>query len=195
MLDITEETDFLFNRSFQKNAVETGNLAKSLIEGQKKAGIFTAVKHFPGYGGISFNPKESLAKTEMLPETSQFKKAIEANPEFLMTANIVYKNLDPNLSFTFSSTAIQFLKDNLGSEIIIISDDLAQKYLLANFSLKDIIIKPVQAGVNLLIFSGWEIAVPEGLNVFFDAFKKGEISQAKIKEAISKIIKIKESLM
>jgi len=195
LLDITEETDFLFNRSFQKNAAETGNLAKSLIEGQKTANILTAVKHFPGYGGISFNPEETLAKTETLPEIFQFKKAIEANPEFIMTANMVYKNLDPNLLFTFSPTAIQFLKDNLGSEIIIISDDLAQKYLLANFSLKDIIIKPVQAGVNLLIFSGRAISVSEGLDVFFDTFKKGGFSQAKIKEAISKIIKIKEKLM
>ena len=195
LLDITEETDFLFNRSFQKNAAETGNLAKSLIEGQKTANILTAVKHFPGYGGISFNPEETLAKTETLPEIFQFKKAIEANPEFIMTANMVYKNLDPNLLFTFSPTAIQFLKDNLGSEIIIISDDLAQKYLLANFSLKDIIIKPVQAGVNLLIFSGRAINVSEGLDVFFDTFKKGGVSQSKIKEAISKIIKIKERLM
>ena len=195
LLDITEETDFLFNRSFQKNAAETGNLAKSLIEGQKTANILTAVKHFPGYGGISFNPEETLAKTETLPEIFQFKKAIEANPEFIMTANMVYKNLDPNLLFTFSPTAIQFLKDNLGSEIIIISDDLAQKYLLANFSLKDIIIKPVQAGVNLLIFSGRAISVSEGLDVFFDTFKKGGVSQAKIKETISKIIKIKERLM
>ncbi|MCX6758969.1 MAG: hypothetical protein NT012_00140 [Candidatus Nealsonbacteria bacterium] len=195
LLDVTEETDFLFNRSFQKNAARTGNLAKSLIEGQKTANILTAVKHFPGYGGISFNPEETLAKTETLPEIFQFKKAIEANPEFIMTANMVYKNLDPNLLFTFSPTAIQFLKDNLGSEIIIISDDLAQKYLLANFSLKDIMIKPVQAGVNLLIFSGWEISVSEGLDIFFDTFKKGGVSQSKIKESLSKIIKIKERLM
>ena len=162
--------------------------------GQKGAGILTAIKHFPGYGQVTFSPEEKLAERETLPEISQFKKAMEANPEFVMTANLIYKNLDSSLPFTFSPQALQFLKNNLGSEILIISDDLAQDYLLEKFSLKEIVTKPVQAGLDLLIFSGWEIEVADGLDAFFEAFRKGEISQTKVNTAVSKIIQLKQKL-
>jgi beta-N-acetylhexosaminidase len=187
VLDITKEGDFLFNRSFQKNPTETGLLAKSLILGQKEAGILTAIKHFPGYGGIPFSPEGKLAELEILPEISQFKIAMEANPELVLTSNALYQNLDPLLPFSFSPTAIQFLKNNLGSEILIVSDDLAQNYLLENFSLKEVMTKPILAGVDLLIFSGWEIETSKGLETFFNAVKNGEIPPAKIKEVTTKI--------
>lgn len=195
VLDITSQGDFLFNRSFQKNPEETGILAKSLIEGQKTAGVFTAIKHFPGYGGISFNPESSLAELDNAPEISQFKKAMEANPEFVMTSNVIYKNLDPNLPFTFSPDAIKFLKDNLGQDILIVSDDLAQNYLLEKFTLKDIVLKSIEAGVDVLMFSGWQIEPARALDVFYKTFRDGEILQAKINERISKIIKLKQNLL
>lgn len=194
VLDIVSQEDFLYNRTFKKNPIETGELAKSLILGQKGAGILTAIKHFPGYGEVISSPEEKLAERETLPEISQFKKAMEANPEFVMTANLIYKNLDSSLPFTFSSQALQFLKNNLGSEILIISDDLAQDYLLEKFSLKEIVTKPVQAGLDLLIFSGWEIETSEGLDAFFEAFRKGEISQVKVNTAVLRVIKLKEKL-
>lgn len=194
LLDEIKEGDFLFNRSFQKTPVETGSLAKSLIEGQKEAGILTAIKHFPGYGGIDFNPEGKLAEKETVPEISQFKEAMESNPELVMTANVIYKNLDETLPFTFSSNAILFLKNNLGGNVLILSDDLAQNYLLEKFSLKDILKKPIQAGVDLLIFSGWQIEVSKGLEEFFASFRQGELSESQLEAAISRIIQLKENL-
>ena len=195
VLDTTKEGDFLFERSFKKPAAETGELAKSLILGQNTAGIFTALKHFPGYGDIAFNPEEKLAERETLPEISQFKIAMAANPEFIMTSNVIYKDIDPSLPFTFSSEGIQFLKDNLNSEVLIISDDLAQNYLLEKFSLKDLFGKSISAGVDLLIFSGWEADVEQALDVFFTSFEGGDFSQEKIEEALSRIINFKQSML
>lgn len=195
ILDLTNEGDFLFNRSFQKSAEEIGNLAKALVLGQKETGILTAIKHFPGYGGISFNPEEKLATTEKTPEISQFKKAIEANPEMVMVSNAVYQEIDPSLPFAFSPQAIQFLKNNLGSEILIISDDLSQNSLLENFTLKEIITKPIEAGIDVLIFSGWRSPVAEALEIFSEAVKNGEISEEKINQLVSKIIQLKKELL
>lgn len=195
VLDITKEEDFLLNRSFQKNSKTSGILAKFLILGQKAAGALGVIKHFPGYGGVTFDPEANLAKVEIIPEISQFKEAMKANPEFVMTANVVYKNIDPSLPFTFSPKAIQFLKDNLGSEVLIISDDLAQNYLLENFSLKEVVTKPIQAGIDILIFSGWEVEIEKGLEAFYQAFENGEIPEKKVKEAILKIIQLKRILI
>ena len=195
LLDITKEGDFLFNRSFQKSPSETGNLAKSLVVGQKETGILTTIKHFPGYGGISFSPEEKLVSIEKTPEISQFKKVMEANPKMVMVSNAIYQEIDPSLPFVFSPRAIQFLKNNLGSEILIISDDLSQNSLLKNFSLKEIVTKPLEAGIDILIFSGWQSPVTEALETFSQAVKNGEISEEKINQAVAKIIEIKKELL
>ena len=195
VLDTTKEGDFLYERSFKKPATEAGELAKSLILGQNTAGILTALKHFPGYGDIAFNPEEKLAEKETVPEISQFKIAMAANPDFVMTSNVIYKNIDSSLPFTFSTEGIEFLKNNLGSDVLIISDDLAQDYLLEKFSLEELFQKSISAGVDLLIFSGWEADVKEALEVFFTSFQSGNFSKEKIEEAVSRIINFKQGML
>jgi len=193
LLDLSQEGDFLYSRSFQKSAQETGELAKALIQGQKTTDILTAIKHFPGYSTISANPEEVLSKTATTPETSQFVKAMEANPQLIMAANVIYQDIDPLLPLIFSASGIQFLKEKLGANSLIISDDLDQNSLLENFTLKEIVTKPIEAGVDLMIFSGWRNPTQTGLDAFWSAFEKDEISKTKVREAISKIINFKQN--
>lgn len=194
LLDYMKEEDFWFNRSFQKSPQLSGELAKSLILGQKEAGILTAIKHFPGYVNIPFNPEVKLA-TVLTPEISQFKKAMEAKPELIMVSNTVYTDIDSLLPFTFSQKGIQYLKTNLDSEALIISDDLAQNSLLEKFSIKEIVTKPIKAGVDMLIFSGWGAPVNQALDSFLTAAINKEVSETKIDIAVSKIIQLKETLL
>ncbi len=195
VLDIASSGDFLFDRSFQKPAGETGELSKSLISGQKTAGILTCMKHFPGYGGISSSPEEELGVLPKTPEISQFKKAAEANPEIIMTSNLIYQQIDSSLPFPLSAKAIRYLKDNLGQEILIVSDDLDQNSLLEKFSLKDIVKKPVEAGVDILIFSGYRLPAEKGLDEALQAAQNKEISLEKIDKAFSRIIQLKQKLL
>jgi len=196
LLDTASSADFLFSRSFQRPASEIGELAKSLILGQKAAGVLTAVKHFPGYSGISFNPEEELGVRAEVPEISQFKKAMTASPELIMTSNVIYQEIDSSLPFTFSAKAIQYLKNNLGSEeILIISDDLDQNSLLKKFSLKEVVTKPVEAGVDILIFSGYRLGVEKGLDEFIKASENGGVSKEKIEIAFSRISQLKQRLL
>ncbi len=195
LLDITKATDFIFERSFQKDSKTTGDLAKALIQGQKEAGIFVAVKHFPGYGDIPFNPEEKLAALEKIPEISQFQKTTEAFPEMIMASNVIYEELDENLPFSFSEKGIQFLKNNIKGNYLIISDDLSQNSLLAAFSLREIVTLPIRAGVDILIFSGWRVSVTEGVFALREAVENGEISEKRINQSVLKIIKLKQNLI
>lgn len=194
VLDWTVSGDFLFERSFQKPIEATGELAKSLISGQKSEGVASAMKHFPGYSGINFNPENTLAELEAVPEINQFKKALEANPEFVMTSNVVYKEVD-SLPFSLSAKAIDFLKNNLGENILVMSDDLAQDSLIKNYSLREIMAKPIEAGVDMLIFSGYKVPVEQGLDEFLKAYKNNQISKAKAERAISRITRLKQNLL
>jgi beta-N-acetylhexosaminidase len=74
--DFVSQGDYLYSRSFQRTPQKNGTLAEGLILGQKEAGILSTLKHFPGYGGISFNPEtEIIPVLDKVPATYQFKKS------------------------------------------------------------------------------------------------------------------------
>ena len=184
VLDSSERpTDFLYERSFQKNQEELVSSAKALILGQKTAGILTAIKHFPGYGGIFPNPEKNLNILAHLPEISQFQAVMEANPSLIMVASVVYPIIEDNLPFAFSENGIAFLKNKLGDGPLVITDDLSQDVFSKNFSLKERTTMPLAAGVDILLFSNWEAGI-------IDAIK--DIPEEIINKAALKIIKLKQ---
>ncbi len=193
LLDEIGENDFIFNRAFQENQNKTSELAKELIRGQREAGILTCIKHYPGYGGVTFHPEDNLGERKILPDTGAFKEVMDQSPEFVMTANVVYKELG-DLPFTFLKKGVDLIKKELGDSVLVMSDDLDQYSLLNNYSLEDIVIKPVEAGVDILIFSGWRLPAKDGVKALLFAVKDGKIEEEKIDQAVERIIEIKEKL-
>ncbi|MCX6764957.1 MAG: hypothetical protein NT148_00220 [Candidatus Nealsonbacteria bacterium] len=179
VLDDAVKGDFVYDRTFQRSLSESGDMAKSMVSGYKLSKVFSCLKHFPGYVGITFNPEDKLAAIDKIPEISQFKKAAEANPEFIMISNVVYKELNQTLPFSFLKSGIDFLKTNISGGYIVISDDLSQY-------------STINAGIDMLIFSNWRKDSKEGIDAFKKAVEEGKVSQDRINEAVSKIVKLKQ---
>lgn len=198
VLDITQKSDFLYNRSFQRSPEITGDLSKGLILGQKDSGIFTTIKHFPGYGGISFNPETvKIPIVSQIPEVSQFQKAMEAQPELIMTASVIYSEIDEKLPFTLSLNGIRFLKEKIKGDFIIISDDLSSKVLRENFSSENQIILGKKAGVDILLVVGWNQLHQDQLDAFntlLKAVQEKEVDEKQINDSVFKIIKLKQKI-
>lgn len=194
LLDESSAGDFIFERTFKQDAEKTGELAAELIKGQKEGGILTTIKHFPGYGGIKFNPEDKLATINQIPEFYQFKTAAQSGPEMIMVVNVICKEIDPEVPLTFSRKAIDFLKKEVSGDYLIISDDLSQYSLLNNFTLTDIVSLPIKAGVDILIFSGWRIEAEKGPDSLRKALQEGKISEKEIDDKVLKIIKLKEKI-
>ncbi len=194
LMDNASRDDYIYNRSFQKDPELTGEIGKSLILGQQEAGIFSAIKHFPGYTGMATNPEEKLMIAPSFPIIVQFEEALKVEPAFVMTSNAIYEDIDSRLPFTFSETAIDYLKDNLGRRILILSDDLSQNSLLNSYTLKEIVANPINAGVDLEIISGYRSSVNEALDAFLNAVNDQEVSLEKIDKAVLRIIQLKKEL-
>jgi len=194
VLDTAKSGDFLFSRSFQKDTSDASALAKALISGQKEASILTAIKHFPGYGDIIFDPEDKLAVLKETPEVSIFSTAAEAQPEFVMTSNVIYSEVDPNLPFSFSEKGMKLLKESVGEGPIIITDDLPQQSLIDKFSLKGVVTLPLRAGADMLTFSNnWGTTLQAAVRILDLAVRTGEISEARINASVLKIIKLKKA--
>ncbi len=196
LLDIAASGDFIFDRTFQKDALQTSKLAASLAMGQKEAGILSCFKHFPGYGGIAFNPEEKLATLTKAPSVSQFQEAtIKIKPEFVMVSNVVFEDIDSFLPFSFLENGVKQIKQAVGASPLIITDDLAQNSVLKRFSLEQIVGLPLMAGNDMLIFSGWKSPVAPAVLAAQEMVKSGQVAKDKVDKAVSRIIKQKEKML
>jgi beta-N-acetylhexosaminidase len=197
LVDEAKKGDFIFERTFQKSKELNGILAKNLIFGQKEAGILSCLKHFPGYGFINFDPERNmLASYKNLPSISSFSEALKAEPEMLMVANAIYEEIDKENPFSFSPKAISFLKNNLGTNFLLIADDLATPVLKKRYSPQELALKPFEAGVDLMIVSGFD-SLQDVLNIV-SAFKSKIQSDENLKNILEqrllKILELKKKI-
>ena len=195
VLDAGLPGDFLtrYGRAFGGDPQRAGELGASVISGQREGGLLSAVKHFPGYGGIAYDPEnDRLAVMPRLPELSQFQAAAGAGPEFVMTANVIYSDLDPAAPFTLSPAGISFLRDTLRGDYLIISDDLASKVLKEAYGLAQTATRAAVAGVDVLLIAGHEAGdVREAYAAVLAAARAGELAEAELSARVGAILRLK----
>ncbi|MCP4576371.1 MAG: glycoside hydrolase family 3 protein, partial [Deltaproteobacteria bacterium] len=138
VLDMCVDGDFLtkYDRCFQGTPEEIGELGENVILGQRAGGIMSVAKHFPGYGGIIQDPETvEIAVEDEIPEIEQFQVAEAATPEFVMAVvDVIYQPIDPDLSFAISPHGINFLREEIAGDYLIISDDLATETMKNKYS-------------------------------------------------------------
>ncbi|MDY6793922.1 MAG: glycoside hydrolase family 3 N-terminal domain-containing protein [Actinomycetota bacterium] len=198
VLDIGTPGDFLtkYGRTFQGGPQDIGNLGKSVISGQSEGGILSTAKHFPGYGGIDYDPEnDKVAVVDTVPEFSQFQIAAQADPAFVMTANVIYTPIDPELPFTLSPKGIEFLRRNVDGEYLVISDDLASKVLKETYTLGKTVVSAATAGVDVLLISGNQPEDPgNACKAVLDAVKNGEVDEEILDDKVSRILELKQGI-
>ncbi len=121
-------------RAFHSDPTVLCILAGALIEGIHEVGMPVTGKHFPGHGGVSadshltlpidYRDFDTLWSADMLP----YIKLVQNNYlDSVMTAHIVYSEIDSN-PVCFSSFWIQsILRDKLQFKGVIVSDDLTME--------------------------------------------------------------------
>jgi len=198
VLDMGVSGDFLtkYGRTFPGTPQEVGEMGKSEISGQSDGGILSCAKHFPGYGGIIFDPEnENLASVDAVPEISQFQVAAEAHPAFVMTANVIYTELDPDYPFSLSPAGISFLKQSVKGDYLIVSDDLASKVLKNAYTLAGTVVQAAKAGIDVLLVAGLEAGDTQtAAAAVMQAVNGGELTQEEIDERVKKILDVKEKI-
>jgi beta-N-acetylhexosaminidase len=197
VLDAGVPGDFLtkYERCFTGGPDRISALAGSMISGQKAGGILSTAKHFPGYGGITFDPEnDHIAVLNQLPEYSQFKEVAKAQPEFVMAvASAIYTPLDPSLAFTLSPAGIDLLRKTISGDYLVITDDLGTKTLKETYTLRGAVTGAFKAGVDVLLVCH----SPDPLEAFshmVNAVRSGEISEDQVNQRVMKILQLKQGM-
>jgi len=156
VLDVDSNPDnpIIGDRSFSRDAKQTAVLGRALIEGLHSAGVAACGKHFPGHGDTDLDSHLALpfiahdvARLREL-EWVPFKEAISAGLGAIMTAHVVIESIDESLPATLSKPVLDYLRNELSFNGVIISDDLEMKAVAERFTPQEMAKLGIEAGVD-----------------------------------------------
>ena len=143
------------DRALADDAETVGRLGAAIIRGLQDNGIAACGKHFPGHGDTSADSHFELPVVEHSPdrirrvEVVPFREAIKSNVAFIMTAHVLVPSLDEQKPATLSRTIVHgLLRDELGYEGVILSDDLEMRALAATYTVPDAAVEAIAAGCD-----------------------------------------------
>ncbi|WP_347453171.1 beta-N-acetylhexosaminidase [Acinetobacter thermotolerans] len=132
VLDLNDISDVIGDRSFAKSIQDIIPLASAFLKGMKRAGMASTGKHFPGHGSVKADSHVAAAVDTRSYEEIQQKDMqtfIQLQPQLdaLMPAHVIYSQVDPNPA-GFSEFWIQkVLRQELGFDGVLFSDDLSMQ--------------------------------------------------------------------
>lgn len=189
-------------RSYSANPEKVYTQSKIFIEAMRKNNIISSIKHFPGHGSSKDDSHLGLVDiTETYQKEEElypYRKLIENREiDMVMTAHVINKEIDEKYPATLSPLFLQsILRNELNFNGVIVSDDMQMGAIVDHFGFEEAVIKSINAGCNLLIFSnnGQEYVdniAEKAFQAIKNAVESGEISEDKIDESFDKIRELK----
>lgn len=187
------------NRSFGTTVESVSENGIEAMKGLRGVGVIPSVKHFPGHGDtrvdshinlpIVNKTMEELKSFELVP----FMKAIDEDVEMVMVAHILYPEIDDNYPATMSNKLIQgLLRDELGYEGVIVSDDMTMGAIIENYTLEDAVLSFIESGGDIALVCHGRENPKKTIEKLEEAVTNGRLSEEDIDEKLYRILKLKE---
>jgi beta-N-acetylhexosaminidase len=148
------------DRAFGSDADTCARFGVAWIRGLQRAGLLATAKHFPGHGDTSLDshlalptvdrPLEHLEEVSLVP----FRAAVNSGVAAMMTAHVVHSALDLHRPATLSYATCTQLRERIGFDGLLVSDDLEMKAIAAHWSSGDAAVQAVAAGCDVLLVCG-----------------------------------------
>jgi beta-N-acetylhexosaminidase len=200
-------------RSYSSDPKVVTEFGRESLEGYKRAGIISCLKHFPGHGDVTVDSHQALPYvSKSLPEllTVELYPFLHLVKEAkaIMTAHILFSEIDPVNPATLSKTILEdLLRKQLGFEGVIITDSLVmQGVLQGHKNLEEVVFKAIEAGSDILLIGGRglqntvdrEAHVDEIVAIcrsIVSAVKEGRITEERIDASLERILELKRELI
>ncbi len=181
-------------RSYGSSSDNVTKYAKIFMDSLKDKDVKSVLKHFPGHGsslGDSHKGFVDISNTWSEKELQPYQSLIDSKDvEMIMTAHVFNSRLDPKYPATLSyEVNTKLLREKMGYDGIVISDDLQMKAISRHYTLKETLRLAVNSGVDILLF-GNQLShndADELVGLIYEQVKSGEIPLKRIEESNKRI--------
>ena len=189
------------SRSFGEDPEQAYQLGKQVIEGFIDEDITATVKHFPGNGRTEIDPHFESATVDVDQldlennDIYPFRQMIDHMSHedfFVMVTHLIYPAYDETYPASLSSAIMtDLLRDELGYEGLVVTDDLEMGAVTDLYSFEEIGYRSVQAGADLLLVCHTLESQQEVFNGIYEAVQSGNLSEEEIDTSVERILKFK----
>ncbi|MBP0963174.1 MAG: beta-hexosaminidase [Oscillospiraceae bacterium] len=194
--DISQNPDdYIYSRTVGKGAEETAEYISAVVAAAEGSGVGSCLKHFPGYGGnadthtgmvVDNRSYSEFVENDFIP----FAAGIEAGAGSVMVSHNIVTCMDDQRPASLSPEVHRVLREELGFEGVIITDDLTMDGIRHYTGNSEAAVAAVLAGNDLLCCSDIAAQVPAVLQ----AVKEGEIEVQSIDQSVERILRWKIEL-
>ena len=191
----TDPADFIYDRAFGQDAQATSEYVRTVVEQMNTDGMGMVLKHFPGYGsntdthtGIAQDdrPLEQFRASDFLP----FAAGIDSGAQAVLVCHNIVACMDDSLPASLSPAVHDILRDELGFNGVVMTDDLVMQAITDYTGDADAAVLAVQAGNDMLISSDFVTQY----NAVLAAVQDGTISETTIRDAAVRVVRWKIEL-
>lgn len=186
---------FMTGRSFGSDPVLVAEKTAAYVEGVADTLVLHCAKHFPGHGRPSTDSHEALPTVDLDAATWKesdglpFIAAIDAGVPMVMLGHLLYPQWDA-LPASISPAAVAMLRDELGFDGVIVSDDLGMGALSA-WTGTEVVDLAVAAGMDMLLYAMPPQPPAELIDHLVARVESGEVPETRIDDSVRRLLAMK----
>lgn len=190
---VVGENSWLANRTLADDPEVSARLVQAYVRGAKRAGLMTALKHFPGHPICSGSPATEAAAVNSSLETIKslwqpFRAGITEGAEGVMLSPALYPEIIGETPAPLSPFFPWTLRNRLGFSGLIITCDLDHKATQGKSSIEDVCVAALIAGADLLLLSPRSFDKIDSIaNSVVQAVESGKLRYERFAEAVGNV--------
>lgn len=204
-------------RSYSDDPNVVGEMASMAIVGMGEYDVVSCAKHFPGHGDTAVDSHyglptvdkslEELLTCELVP----YKALIKQGVDMIMTAHILYPELEKDAMYSFKTGKEEalpatmsddiitgLLKKELGFGGIVVTDAMNMEGITNSWDPIQAVVNAIGAGVDMIcmpcsLSSSKDIGALESIIAGVEtSVQAGDIPMSRIDDAVTRILKVKQ---
>jgi beta-N-acetylhexosaminidase len=188
------------DRAFSDDPAIAAQMTAAAVRGCRNAGIACAPAHFPGLGAASQDTAQGPATVGLdaasleARDLQAFEAAFAERAPAVVLSLAFYAAYDPVTPGALAAPVTTgLLREEVGYDGVAITDDLGSGAVRAEFSVPRAAVAAINAGADLVQIGspGDQAGVRQEL---LAALETGELSEARLREAASRVLELKRSL-
>lgn len=194
--DITDDPSaFMYSRSLGQSAETTGQVVEEIVKLYRQEQVGTVLKHFPGYGnnadthvGLARDSRSlaELEERDLLP----FADGIAAGAGAILVSHTIVEALDPELPGSLSPAVHTYLRETMGFDGVMITDDLYMQAITDQYGAGEAAVLALLAGNDLLCVTDFAVQY----EAILEAVYSGRIPFDTLDNAARNVLEWKQEL-
>jgi len=154
----------LRNRCYDSDPEAIAAIGRAVAEGLLAGGVLPVIKHMPGQGRAPLDshadlPVVAADRAALAADFTPFRAL--ADLPMAMTAHVVYSAIDPAVPATLSPALVRLMREEIGFDGLLLSDDLSMKALRG--PIDERAERALAAGVDVVLHCNGDPAEMEAL--------------------------------